>query len=154
MKAQRTSWGVVLLIHNHSTVWGWVVNTTPRPLYLPGETWLGFRGLSVQVWKTSSSLWFEPWTFQNVASLCIDRTTLNVNKFSFDVSSINMTQDYQATQMALSYKSCDWQWLRAAQFHLTSWQFLSYQEIPFIPQNMKILYHIANGQPLFFNWTR
>jgi hypothetical protein len=33
MKAQRGSRGIALLFFNLGARWGWVVNSTPRPLY-------------------------------------------------------------------------------------------------------------------------
>jgi hypothetical protein len=79
MKAQRGSRGIAILILDPGASWGWVVSTTPRPLY-PGERpgshciggWVGPRaGLDVCE-KISPPPGLDPRTVQPVASRYTD----------------------------------------------------------------------------------
>jgi hypothetical protein len=73
-RAQRGSSGIAVLIFDFGTRRGWVVSTTPRPLYPPGKTRyplyrrLGWpQGRSGRVRKISPPLRFDPRTVKPVA---------------------------------------------------------------------------------------
>jgi hypothetical protein len=73
MKAQRGSF------FHPGTRWGWVVNSTPRPLYPEKQTWYplyrrlsGPQGRSGRLRKISPPPGFDPRTVQPVVSRCTD----------------------------------------------------------------------------------
>jgi hypothetical protein len=92
-KAQRGIRGIALLIRDLGARRGWVVSTTPRPLYPPGNTLYplyrrldGPQGRSGRVRKISPPPGFDPWTVQPVASRVYTCTFLQIE---FDLTPTN-----------------------------------------------------------------